>query len=96
LDDSDTRFRIIEVVPVFPEVSVAIIVSVFVHSTRFVIDRDQVHVPSVARVPLTFTFAIPPVSDTRPARIGIPVTVALFRYEVILTRGEIVSRIGTI
>jgi hypothetical protein len=95
-EGSDTRFRIRDVEPVFPARSVAIMVRVFAHCERLVSDVDQVHDPSVASVPLTFTLAIPPVSVTSPERRGTHVTVALFTCEVILTVGDTVSSMGII
>jgi hypothetical protein len=79
------------VVPVFPEISVAMTVMRLGHDTRLERVFDQLPVPSVARTQFTVTLAIPPVSDTRPERRGVPVTVSLSICDVILTIGAVVS-----
>ncbi len=57
------------------------------------VERFLVHVPDprVAVSQLTTTVATHPVSVTVPVRVGYPVTIALFRCDVIVTIGATVS-----
>lgn len=87
----ETRLRVMEVDPVFPEVSVAIAVTVFAPEARSKRTFDQVPDPRVAAPPLTVTLATPPESDTVPEMVGFPLIVALLRGDTIEIIGSVVS-----
>lgn len=90
-DVAETRFRVSEVDPVFPARSVAMTVITLGPAGSPVRIFDHVPVPRLARLPLTVTLAIPPVSDTVPAIVGAPVTRSLLLCDVMAIRGRVVS-----
>jgi hypothetical protein len=90
-DVREMRFSMMLVDPVFQAKSVASTVRVFAHHARFVMTFDQLHVPRVAAPPFTVTLATHPVSDIVPKSVGVPLTTALFTWDVIDTTGAVVS-----
>ncbi len=74
---TDTRFKIIDVDPVFPVVSVATTVIVLLPPERLYSVFVHVQLPRFAITPFTVTLVIHPVSDTVPESVGNPVTILL-------------------
>ncbi len=86
-----TRLRTIEVDPVFPERSVATILIVLSPHERETFILYQLPVQRVARAQFTVTLATHPESETVPKSVGVPVTRALLRCDVIAIIGLVVS-----
>lgn len=92
---SPTRSSMTAVVPVFPAVSVAMILTVLTPPGSPVSTRDQLPDPRVAIRPFTVTLAMPPESLTVPVNVGEPAIIALLMCDHIFTMGAVVSSPGT-